>query len=125
MVESIVVIMAIYKASPEEIKSIRDLVDETNRIAKSNQGSIDDLIKLDMQFHLAIAKCVHNKLIEAILETLVLMFEPSIKKVLLKEHGIDLCLKNHYAIVDLIERRDVNKVFSTVEATLIDSFAKE
>lgn len=125
MVETIVVIMAIYKASPEEIKSIRDLVDETNRIAKSNQGSIDDLIKLDMQFHLAIAKCVHNKLIEAILETLVLMFEPSIKKVLLKEHGIDLCLKNHYAIVDLIERRDVNKVFSTVEATLIDSFAKE
>lgn len=93
MVESIVVIMAIYKASPEEIQSIRVLVDETNKLAQSNQSSIDDLIKLDVQFHLSIAKCVHNKLIEAILETLVLMFEPSIKKVLQTENGIDLCLK--------------------------------
>lgn len=124
MVESIVVIMAIQKASPEEIKTIRDLVDETNRVAKSEQGSVENLIELDMQFHLAIAKCVHNKLIESILETLVLMFEPSIKKVLQTENGIDLCLKNHYAIVDLIERRDVSNVFSTVEATLIDSFSK-
>lgn len=125
MVESIVIIMAIYKASPEEIQSIRDLVDETNRIAQSNQGSIDDLIKLDMQFHLSIAKCVHNKLIEAILETLVLMFEPSIKKVLQKDGGIDLCLKNHYAIVDLIEQRDIINVFNTVRDTLVDSFSKE
>ncbi|MBM6832602.1 FadR family transcriptional regulator [Megamonas hypermegale] len=125
MVESIVIIMAIYKASPEEIQSIRDLVDETNNIAKSNQGSIDDLIKLDMQFHLSIAKCVHNKLIESILETLVLMFEPSIKKVLQKDGGIDLCLKNHYAIVNLIEQRDVINVFNTVRDTLVDSFAKE
>lgn len=125
MVESIVIIMAIYKASPEEIQSIRDLVDETNNIAKSNQGSIDDLIKLDMQFHLSIAKCVHNKLIEAILETLVLMFEPSIKKVLQKDGGIDLCLKNHYAIVDLIEQRDIINVFNTVRDTLVDSFSKE
>ena len=125
MVESIVVIMAIQKASPEEIKTIRDLVDETNRVAKSEQGSVENLIKLDMQFHLAIAKCVHNKLITSILETLVLMFEPSIKKVLQKEGGIDLCLKNHYAIVDLIEQRDILRVYDTVEATLIDSFAKE
>lgn len=125
MVESIVIIMAIYKASPEEIQSIRDLVNETNNIAKSNQGSIDDLIKLDMQFHLSIAKCVHNKLIESILETLVLMFEPSIKKVLQKDGGIDLCLKNHYAIVNLIEQRDVINVFNTVRDTLVDSFAKE
>lgn len=125
MVESIVIIMAIYKASPEEIQSIRDLVDETNNIAKSNQGSIDDLIKLDMQFHLSIAKCVHNKLIESILETLVLMFEPSIKKVLQKDGGIDLCLKNHYAIVNLIEQRDVINVFNTVRDTLVDSFSKE
>ncbi len=125
MVESIVIIMAIYKASPEEIQSIRNLVDETNRIAQSNQGSIDDLIKLDMQFHLSIAKCVHNKLIEAILETLVLMFEPSIKKVLQKDGGIDLCLKNHYAIVDLIEQRDIINVFNTVRDTLVDSFSKE
>ena len=125
MVESIVIIMAIYKASPEEIQSIRDLVDETNNIAKSNQGSIDDLIKLDMQFHLSIAKCVHNKLIESILETLVLMFEPSIKKVLQKDGGIDLCLKNHYAIVNLIEQRHVINVFNTVRDTLVDSFAKE
>ena len=120
MVESIVVIMAIQKASPEEIKTIRDLVDETNRVAKSDQGSVENLIKLDMQFHLAIAKCVTS-----ILETLVLMFEPSIKKVLQKEGGIDLCLKNHYAIVDLIEQRDILRVYDTVEATLIDSFAKE
>lgn len=125
MVESIVIIMAIYKASPEEIQSIRNLVNETNNIAKSNQGSIDDLIKLDMQFHLSIAKCVHNKLIESILETLVLMFEPSIKKVLQKDGGIDLCLKNHYAIVNLIEQRDVINVFNTVRDTLVDSFAKE
>lgn len=53
------------------------------------------------------------------------MFEPSIKKVLQKEGGIDLCLKNHYAIVDLIEQRDILRVYDTVEATLIDSFAKE
>lgn len=125
MVESIVTIMAIQKATPEEVKNIRHLVDETNQIAKSNQGSVEDLIKLDMQFHSAVAKCVHNKLIEAILETLLLMFEPSARKVLQKESGIDLCLKNHYAIVDLIEKRDILHVFDTIKATLVDSFAKE
>ena len=67
---------------------------------------------------------MHNPLIEAILETLVLMFQPSIKKVLLKEDGLALCIKNHYAIVDLIEKRDIVKVFDLVERTLSDSFAK-
>ena len=52
------------------------------------------------------------------------MFQPSIKKVLLKEDGLALCIKNHYAIVDLIEKRDIVKVFDLVEKTLSDSFAK-
>ncbi len=124
MIESIVIIMAIKKASVEEIKSIRNLIDETAFIAKNKTVSVDELVKLDVDFHLQIARCVHNPLIEAILETLVLMFQPSIKKVLLKEDGLALCIKNHYAIVDLIEKRDIVKVFDLVEKTLSDSFAK-
>lgn len=124
MIESIVIIMAIKKASVEEIKSIRNLIDETAFIAKNKTASVDELVKLDVDFHLQIARCVHNPLIEAILETLVLMFQPSIKKVLLKEDGLALCIKNHYAIVDLIEKRDIVKVFDLVEKTLSDSFAK-
>lgn len=124
MIESIVIIMAIKKASVEEIKSIHNLIDETAFIAKNKTASVDELVKLDVDFHLQIARCVHNPLIEAILETLVLMFQPSIKKVLLKEDGLALCIKNHYAIVDLIEKRDIVKVFDLVERTLSDSFAK-
>lgn len=124
MIESIVIIMAIKKASVEEIKFIRNLIDETAFIAKNKTASVDELVKLDVDFHLQIARCVHNPLIEAILETLVLMFQPSIKKVLLKEDGLALCIKNHYAIVDLIEKRDIVKVFDLVEKTLSDSFAK-
>ena len=124
MIKSIVIIMAIKKASVEEIKSIRNLIDETAFIAKNKTASVDELVKLDVDFHLQIARCVHNPLIEAILETLVLMFQPSIKKVLLKEDGLALCIKNHYAIVDLIEKRDIVKVFDLVEKTLSDSFAK-
>lgn len=124
MIESIVIIMAIKKASVEEIKSIRNLIDETAFIAKNKTASVDELVKLDVDFHLQIARCVHNPLIEAILETLVLMFQPSIKKVLLKENGLALCIKNHYAIVDLIEKRDIIRVFDLVEKTLGDSFAE-
>lgn len=124
MIESIVIIMAIKKASAEEIKAIRELIDKTNEIFKSKTASLDELVKLDVNFHLQIAKCVHNPLIEAILETLVLMFQPSIRRVLEQEDGMQVCIKNHYAIVDLIEHRNITDVFNLVEKTLSDSFGK-
>lgn len=67
---------------------------------------------------------MHNPLIEAILETLVLMFQPSIRRVLEQEDGMQVCIKNHYAIVDLMEHRNITDVFNLVEKTLSDSFGK-
>lgn len=122
MIESIVIIMAINKASLEEINNIRLLVDKTDRVFRAKKASIDELVKLDVNFHLEIAKCVHNPLIEAILEKLILMFQPSIKKVLKEKNGMQVCIKNHYAIISLIEKRDITKVFELVEKILKDPF---
>ena len=122
MIESIVVIMAIRKASKEEIAAIRRFVEETNRIFESKTADLEKLVDLDVQFHIGLAKCVHNSLIEAILEKLILIFRPSIKKVLKTEDGMRLCIKNHFAIVDIIERKSVVEVFDLVESTLSDTF---
>ena len=122
MVETIVVIMAIKKASKVEIARIRELIETTDKIFKSKTATLEELVDLDIQFHIEVAKCVHNPLIEAIIEKLVLMFRPSIKKVLMGEEGMGICIKNHFAIVDTIERRDITKVFDLVGNTLVDSF---
>ena len=123
MIESIVVIMAIKKASKEEIAAIRNSVEEANRIFESKTADLEHLVNLDVQFHISLAKCVHNPLIEAILEKLILIFRPSIKKVLKTDVGMRSCIKNHFAIVDIIERKNVVKVFDLVESTLSDTFS--
>lgn len=122
MIESIVVIMVINRATIDEVKLIRQLFDQTQDFVSKNNVSLEDLVKLDMNFHMAIARCVHNSLIEAIMEKLILMFKPAMKNVLMRENGMKSCVKNHKAIVELIEKRDMLNVFNVIEETLKGSF---
>ncbi len=122
MIESIVVIMAIKKASEEEIQHLRKLVEEADLISKSKTAGIETLLDLDVQFHIEVAKCVHNPLIETILRRLVAMFRPYMKKMLKNEEDLKLCKKNHLAIVNAIEDRNILKVFDVVSETFIESY---
>lgn len=122
MIESIIVIMAIQNATNEEILTIKKLIDKTDELIQLGNASIEELVNLDVEFHMAVVKSVHNSLIEAIMENIILMFKPSMKRVMMQKEGLHSCKKNHSAILKLIEKRDVNQVFTIVESTLRGSF---
>ena len=122
MIESIIVIMAIQNATNDEIIAIKKLINKTDMLLQSSNTSIEDLVDLDVAFHMAVVKSVHNSLIEAIMENLILMFKPSIKRVLLQKEGLKSCKKSHSAILRLIEDRNIEQVFTVIENTLKDSF---
>lgn len=71
-----------------------------------------------MQFHLTVAKATHNHLVETILATVITIFEPFIKKVLLSESGISLSIKNHTNLIQIIEQKNIIEAMNAVKKSL-------
>ena len=51
---------------------------------ENGHNNIESFVELDMQFHLTVAKATHNHLVETILATVITIFEPFIKKSIIK-----------------------------------------
>ena len=74
---------------------------------ENGHNNIESFVELDMQFNLTVAKATHNHLVETILATVITIFEPFIKKVLLSENGISLSIKNHTNLIQIIEQKNI------------------
>lgn len=118
LLESIVVLMAIRKATTEDMIEVKTIVLKTRELLENGHNDIDVFVKLDMQFHLTIAKATHNHLIETILTTVITIFEPFIKKVLLSENGILLSIKNHTNLIQVIEQKNTMEAMNAVKKSL-------
>lgn len=120
MLESTVMFMAMESMSAEEIAELRKLLREQENMLISGRGTIEDHVKMDMEFHRGILRGVHNPLVERIGNTVLDLFQFAIQKSLTLENGIAMSINNHYKILDVLESRDVSRVIKTEEATLTE-----
>lgn len=85
LLETIIILMAIKKADDKDIESAKNVLLEVKKLLEQNSTDIDRFVKLDIKFHMVIAKSTHNYLVETILDTIMVIFEPFIKKVLSRD----------------------------------------
>lgn len=118
LLETMVVLMAIRKATDEDMAEVRTIVLKTKELLENGHDDINSFVKLDMQFHLTVAKATHNHLVETIIATVITIFEPFIKKVLLSENGISLSVKNHTNLIQVIEQKNIMEAMNAVKKSL-------
>ena len=118
LLETMVILMAIKKATAEDITEVKTIVLKTKELLENGHNNIESFVELDMQFHLTVAKATHNHLVETILATVITIFEPFIKKVLLSENGISLSIKNHTNLIQIIEQKNIIEAMNAVKKSL-------
>lgn len=120
MLESTVMLMAMQTITADEISAIRRLLREHEAMWRSGRGTIEDFVKMDIEFHLSIFRSLHNPLVETIGSTVLDLFQYAIQKALSIENGIAISINNHNRLLDLLEQRAVSEVIGVVEATLTE-----
>lgn len=118
LLETIIILMAIKKADDKDIESAKNVLLEVKKLLEQNSTDIDRFVKLDIKFHMVIAKSTHNYLVETILDTIMVIFEPFIKKVLSSENGIQISVINHENLIKIIEEKNSLETMNVVIKSL-------
>lgn len=118
LLETIIILMAIKKADDKDIESAKNVLLEVKKLLEHNSTDIDRFVKLDIKFHMVIAKSTHNYLVETILDTIMVIFEPFIKKVLSSENGIQISVINHENLIKIIEEKNSLEAMNVVIKSL-------
>lgn len=118
LLETIIILMAIKKADDKDIESAKNVLLEVKELLEQNSQDIDRFVKLDIKFHMVIAKSTHNYLVETILDTIMAIFEPFIKKVLSSENGIQISVINHEKLIKVIEEKNSLEAMNVVIKSL-------
>lgn len=118
LLETIIILMAIKKADDKDIESAKNVLLEVKKLLEQNSTDIDRFVKLDIKFHMVIAKSTHNYLVETILDTIMVIFEPFIKKVLSSENGIQISVINHENLIKIIEEKNSLEAMNVVIKSL-------
>lgn len=118
LLETIIILMAIKKADDKDIESAKNVLLEVKKLLEQNSTDIDRFVKLDIKFHMVIAKSTHNYLVETILDTIMVIFEPFIKKVLSSENGIEISVINHENLIKIIEEKNSLEAMNVVIKSL-------
>ena len=86
----------------EDLATLRDLLDR--RDAEQGEGSLDDFIRYDAEFHLEVVRCGHNSLLFELYRGLMEAITASVAATSDDpEHAADI---NHDGLVDAIEAGD-------------------
>lgn len=118
LLETIIILMAIKKADDKDIESAKNVLLEVKKLLEQNSTDIDRFVKLDIKFHMVIAKSTHNYLVETILDTIMVIFEPFIKRVLSSENGIQISVINHENLIKIIEEKNSLEAMNVVIKSL-------
>lgn len=127
MFESMVVLLAMRKATERDFEDIRQsLVLSKNLYASMqqtgfdavNEEKINRLVELDNEFHEKILNATYNPFIIRIGKVILGLFTKYIRMSLLQKDGIPRSLENHSEILQTIKERDTHNVFGLIERTL-------
>lgn len=118
MFDGMVLMIAIDKASEEDINNIENVLSKAKFLLEKKQGTVKEFVQLDMDFHLEILKTTHNPLVEYIGKTIVELFPKYIEKSLSQKNGLKRSVNNHEAILNIIKNRCKADALETNERTL-------
>jgi GntR family transcriptional repressor for pyruvate dehydrogenase complex len=108
MFEPAFCVMAMERATPEDLARIRKAVERLERSSRAGRPSADD----DMAFHLAILKATRNPLVIRIGETIFQLFKPSIS--ISMQYIANRAVEDHRRIFDALLSGDADKLRSAV-----------
>lgn len=120
MFESMVMLVAIDKITPDDLARIEDILVAVQDMHEAGGHDIDEFVEKDIEFHLEILGATRNPLIQVIGKTITELFPSYIRRSLLQEHGVQRMLRNHREILELLRRGERSLVFDTVERTLLE-----
>jgi len=91
----------------EEIHSLADAISQKiNELDIKDEAAIDELAKLDADFHLAISQASGNKIAHEIISYIIPAFNESNKAFLYLRHRTGVLDDEHHAVVTALEGRD-------------------
>lgn len=100
------------------IPQLQELIDKTGREMHRPQPSVDRILELDLQFHTAIARTIHNPQIDTVTSYITRLTVPSRRETVrrwLESGEIDKFLSLHRQIVDVLESGDASQIERVVE----------
>jgi DNA-binding FadR family transcriptional regulator len=115
-VEGIVAALAVERATDEDIRHLKDILEEAGRHLESGTSGWDDFIRADNRFHLALSDVARNPVYKSVIRTIYDhiyryfdRFLPR-EETLLREDYQDLC-----EIFDAVERRQSSRAHMLVQ----------
>ncbi len=122
-IEGLAAGLAAARASVEDIRKIRSLVDQQISALDALEGNPDDdlelLTRLDMQFHLLISSACGNDIVSEIVQHIVPAFTETNKAVLYVSKRMQRMIQEHQAILHAIETRDPAEAEKTIRQHLL------
>jgi GntR family transcriptional repressor for pyruvate dehydrogenase complex len=106
-VEKATVRLAVIRASPEDMTNMEHIIDE--QVAAFHREDTEAFSKLDVEFHMALARASGNKVLLKFLETIWELLHKFIAEVSVLPGAIDHAIRFHRDILDLIVQRDMVK----------------
>ena len=107
-IEPAYTILAMRKATPEDLEKIRETVDNLERKIQTNAQTAED----DLAFHAAILDATHNSYMIRIGKTVLQLFEASIQKSM---YNIpEQALIDHRQILEAFEKKDEKALYDAV-----------
>ena len=112
-IEPAYTLLAMQKATPEDLEKIRATVDNLEYKIQTNSQTAKD----DLAFHIAILEATHNSYMIRIGKTVLQLFEASIQKSMYNIPG--QALIDHRQILDAFEKKDEKALYDAVIKSFI------
>jgi GntR family transcriptional regulator, transcriptional repressor for pyruvate dehydrogenase complex len=117
ILESQAVKLVCQKASDSEIKRIGKILEREHPLVED--WKMDFYIKNNLDFHLEIINCTHNKILKKIYESTVHKLMKYIDKAIKKESDLNFAHKGHEEIYKYISLRDTENAEKAMESHLV------
>jgi len=101
-------IMAMQRASEEDIGAIESTIDRLEKAIQEGRQTVED----DLAFHRAILQSTHNPLVARVGETILEFFKPSIQQTI--THFPEEALRNHKRVFEAFREKDEHKLKDAV-----------
>jgi len=118
MFECMVMYLVMDKAEPGDLENLKQQLDKTEAELAAGALAVDDFVDADINFHRDLRRCTRNPMIELLGGALVELFTALIRKTVQQKDGIEQSLRAHRSLLSILEDRNKDLIFSTVEKSL-------
>ena len=119
LLEKDVISLVIRNASDSDISLLRGCYDKMRHLQQRPGKGVDELLRLDLEFHDILGRISHNRLVEKLYRFVMQFFQPYIaqsvrKNTNFRSESTDM----HRIILEAVEARDTTSAVKAVETSL-------